>query len=447
MSTVGAARAQRHPAIRDEDRVAAVMAAHGRTLLRVAHHWSICHDDALDAYQRALEIFLRRAGGVEPATEVAWLKVVVKHEALAIRRARSDSVAGDDVDLDARAPVEQRSVEEQIAGSERVSRSAEALRALKPDEARALMLKAQGLSYQEIGARCGWTYTKVNRAITEGRRRFLQAYAAIESGGECTRLAPVLEALAAGTATSAQVVEIRPHLRHCTACRATVRELHISRLRRVRLLLPPVLLPWWRPRSGGGDADLAEILLSDGGELVKPPSWLAGLRHDVASWLHRMNPSDMATGVQIASSTGGGRVATLGAIVGFCLSGIGAGTVCVVTGLVPSPLPGGAEVAKRPAAAARKPSPAPPARQTVVVHTSLRAAETPAPAPSPVARSRRRPEGADPAQGRGPVDHRRSPISPTARGATADFAFEQSAPGTASDPAAAPATGGAEFTP
>ena len=60
-----------------EDRVAAVMAEHGRTLLRTANHFSLCHDDALDAYQRALEIFLRRADRVLPETEVAWLKVVV----------------------------------------------------------------------------------------------------------------------------------------------------------------------------------------------------------------------------------------------------------------------------------------------------------------------------------------------------------------------------------
>src|SRR5829696_7054785 len=52
------------------------MANHGRALLRTANHWSICHDDALDAYQRALEIFLRRAHAVQPETEVAWLKVV-----------------------------------------------------------------------------------------------------------------------------------------------------------------------------------------------------------------------------------------------------------------------------------------------------------------------------------------------------------------------------------
>ena len=59
-----------------EERVASVMAEHGRALLRTANHWSLCHDDALDAYQRALEIFLRRADRVLPETEVAWLKVV-----------------------------------------------------------------------------------------------------------------------------------------------------------------------------------------------------------------------------------------------------------------------------------------------------------------------------------------------------------------------------------
>ena len=81
-------------------------------------------------------------------------------------------------------------------------------------------MKAHGLSYAEIGEQCGWSYTKVNRSITEGRRRFMAAYREIESGEECERFAPILEALAGGKATSRQVLSIRPHLRHCTACRA-----------------------------------------------------------------------------------------------------------------------------------------------------------------------------------------------------------------------------------
>ena len=88
---------------------------------------------------------MRRVETVDPATEVAWLKVVVRHEAMAIRRARSESVTDEELDLDAFVPGPDRSVEDQIASGERVRRSAEALRALKPDEAKALMMKAHGL--------------------------------------------------------------------------------------------------------------------------------------------------------------------------------------------------------------------------------------------------------------------------------------------------------------
>ena len=79
-----------------------------------------------------------------------------------------------------------------------MERSVEALRALKPDEARALLLKAEGLSYQEIGRRFGWTYTKVNRSITEGRARFLKVFSGIEAGEACERHEAALSALAAG---------------------------------------------------------------------------------------------------------------------------------------------------------------------------------------------------------------------------------------------------------
>ena len=219
--------------------------------MRVARQWSICQDDAYDAFQRGLEIYVRRIRTVAAATEAAWLKVVIRHEALAIRRARGETVAPE-VDLDSHVATDDRSVEEQVLGNDRVSRSAEALRGLKPDEARALMLKAHGLSYEEIARRCGWTYTKVNRAITEGRRRFLALYGSLETGEECERFAPILAALAGGRATSEQ-------LRRCQACRATVRDLHLTGLRGLRVLsLPAIVVPWrWvREHLGrGGDPD------------------------------------------------------------------------------------------------------------------------------------------------------------------------------------------------
>ena len=137
------------------------MARHEPLLLRVARRWSLCADDAQDAYQHALEIYIRRVDSLDPATETAWLKVVIRNEALAIRRTRQDSVSGEEVDFDDRAPVGQRSTEDRFESSERVARSAEIMRRLKPDEATALMLKAEGLSYNEIGSRLGWSYTNV----------------------------------------------------------------------------------------------------------------------------------------------------------------------------------------------------------------------------------------------------------------------------------------------
>jgi RNA polymerase sigma factor (sigma-70 family) len=277
-----------------------LVARHGRTLLHVAQQSSLCQDDAFDAYQRALEIFLRRVDTVEPATELAWLKVVVRHEAMAIRRSRSQTVAADDLDLDTALPSDGRSVEEHLAAAQRVRRSAEALRALKPDQAKALVMKAQGLSYDEISERYGWTYTKVNRSITEGRRRFLSIYEEIETGRLCEAFADSLEALAAGSATPRQLIAIRPHLRHCDACRSTIRALHVSRLARLLLFLPAV--PHVR----------------------------------VADILHRSGTPDVAMSLHAASVGGGGRLATAATVLGVCLSGAGAGAVCV-SGLLDEP--------------------------------------------------------------------------------------------------------------
>jgi DNA-directed RNA polymerase specialized sigma24 family protein len=67
-------------------RAAAIVERHGARLLSIARQWSLCTDDAQDAFQRALEIYLRRADSLEPETELAWLKVVT--DSNAPRRAR-----------------------------------------------------------------------------------------------------------------------------------------------------------------------------------------------------------------------------------------------------------------------------------------------------------------------------------------------------------------------
>ena len=172
----------------------------------------------------------------------------------------------------------------------------------------------------------------------------MRVYEGIESGAECERLSPIVEALALGRATSEQVLEIRPHLRHCSACRAAIRELHLSRLRRASLLWPVWILagPLARARSGERRADPDVPTLEDVLEIEQPPEvsdgLFASIKHEIALLFHRLSASDAATGLHLATSSGGGRISTLAAIVALCLSSVTAGTVCVVTGVIPNPV-------------------------------------------------------------------------------------------------------------
>ena len=168
---------------------------HADSLLRVARRYTGCAADAEDAYQRALEIFVRSAGRLDADSAHRWLHTVVKHEALAVRRARAQLVGvGEEAALDALDDARHvATTEERSERFDELTRAAEALRRLKPQEVTALFLKAQGLSYAEIAERQAWTYTKVNRCLTEGRRSFMARYARIESGAECERWAPVLK--------------------------------------------------------------------------------------------------------------------------------------------------------------------------------------------------------------------------------------------------------------
>src|SRR3954447_2843469 len=213
---------------RDDDLVVETITRHAAALLRTARRHSLCLDDAHDAYQRALEIFVRRAASLRRETVVSWLHTVVKHEAMAVREARAGLVSSEEVDLDAQACTREPAPDDRVVAFDRTARAAEALGRLKPQEVTALWLKAQGLSYREIAERQSWTYTKVNRCLTEGRKAFLARYAGIESGEECRRWAPVVSALVDGEVTAHQRRDVRVHLRNCAACRSTMRELRAA---------------------------------------------------------------------------------------------------------------------------------------------------------------------------------------------------------------------------
>jgi RNA polymerase sigma factor (sigma-70 family) len=213
----------------------------GGEILATARRYSSTAEDAEDAYQRALEILITKAPTTAEDELVPWLKTVVKHEAFSIRRQRERAAPVTD-DGELRDPAASSGgPHERSERYERLRQGAEALGRLKPQEVRALLLKAEGYSYQEISAITGWTYTKVNRCLTEGRRAFVERLARIEEGSECERLLPLVSALADGEASAEQVRALRPHLRTCLACRARLREFRAAP-RRVAALLPPLAL-------------------------------------------------------------------------------------------------------------------------------------------------------------------------------------------------------------
>ena len=278
---------------------------HADSLLRVARRYTGCAADAEDAYQRTLEIFVRSAARLDAQSAHKWLHTVCKNEALAVRKARAQLVGVPDEGVlealdDGRCVP---TVEERSERFDELTRAAEALGRLKPQEVTALWLKAEGLSYAEIAERQGWTYTKVNRSLTEGRRAFLARYAGIESGAECERWTPVLSAIADGEASAKDLADARPHLRNCAGCRAVLAGMRDATAP-IRVLLPPVA---GAPLVGGGLLDrLTE-------------AWV-GLQERAASSVARVHGAvEVAAHGKLAAATasvavlaGGGAVAERG---------------------------------------------------------------------------------------------------------------------------------------
>jgi RNA polymerase sigma factor (sigma-70 family) len=149
----------------------ALLSSHAAAFRRTAGRVSICADDAEEAVGRASLILLEKAPPHPPDRLAAWMHVVCKHEALAVRRERERLLAAEVTDV---------CVPGDPCPADRAERRewaharARTLHRLKPDEQRALVLRGEGYSYAEIGAMSGWTYTKVNRCLTEGRARLRQ---------------------------------------------------------------------------------------------------------------------------------------------------------------------------------------------------------------------------------------------------------------------------------
>ena len=159
------------------------------------------------------------------------------------------------------------------------------------------------------------------------------------------------------------------------------------------------------------------------------------LRGWVETALHRLQSSDLAIGVHAASTGGGGRITSIAALIGICVSGVGAGTYCVATALLPDPKPpirSESKATKRKATEkklVRLPEPASQAAVRTPTPTPVRTSNTHHARRSPHPRASRRPRSHPPRRQRRTS---RSSRPPTRHRSPA---------------AATPSTGGGEFEP
>ncbi len=176
-----AARAERESRRERRARTLAdALAREEASLCRQAVRWAGCSDDAEDALQDACLEFLRYYDGPPGERAVRYLMVSVRrrarvlgasayrrHHAACLEVSTTDALRRGEsriaVLCDRPGPTERAEREEQLCGF------VDALEALKPDQRTALLLFGLGCSYREIAARQGWTYTKVNRCLAEGR--------------------------------------------------------------------------------------------------------------------------------------------------------------------------------------------------------------------------------------------------------------------------------------
>lgn len=156
---------------------------HHAFLQSIARRNSANADDADDALQEALVCFIQAYDPQAESPALPWLILTLKRQcwSMARRSARQNGRARQPGDADCGRDdqvefVDQRrGPEELVELSGQVADVGSRLAALKPDQRRALVLLGLGYSYREIGEITGWTRSKINRCMVEGRSRLRQA--------------------------------------------------------------------------------------------------------------------------------------------------------------------------------------------------------------------------------------------------------------------------------
>jgi len=139
-----------------------------RRLLAIATRNSPTPQDAEEALQDAFALFIDNFDPDSQAPPLAWLTLTLKRRCWAAARHRLPLQPHEQHTL-AASPDHQTSTDRLVEVAHETTQIRHAFQNLKPQERRALSLLALGYTYRDIADLTGWTYTKVNRCITEGR--------------------------------------------------------------------------------------------------------------------------------------------------------------------------------------------------------------------------------------------------------------------------------------
>ena len=194
-------------------------------LLRYAARFAPSLEDAEDAYQRGMEVALTK-GPIGTQDEfIAWLHVVIRNEATTMARRRGrETPAGDDIQVavDSRGH-EAREPAAVAEWRERYRTLQDAMTSLNEAERVCLLLRTAGVSRAEIGSMTGYTDRKVERSIVRARKRLHAWHLDLATGEKCQKVQDALERVADREADDRERRMVSRHVRHCGACRATLR--------------------------------------------------------------------------------------------------------------------------------------------------------------------------------------------------------------------------------
>ncbi len=221
----------------------------GGQMLATARRYSANAQDAEDAYQRATEILLTHEPTGSDDDLCRWLRTTVKHEALAIRRRQDRVLPSGPAERVKVTGVNPADTEERAERFERLRQGAQALGPAQapggalPAPARRGLLLPRDLRAHRLVVHQGQPLPDRGPARVHRAPGRASSPAPSASGWR-----PPCRRSPTARPAAADLAALRPHLRHCPACRARLREYRAVPGRVAALVPAAVLAPGGRRR-------------------------------------------------------------------------------------------------------------------------------------------------------------------------------------------------------